>query len=123
MVTEAMASLSDGELGAAEKLHQEMLATTDVAQWTDANLAFHAALWESQAQTRLARLVETMRDSSGPYISLSLHVSPDHIARSNIEHAQLLTHYKNRDVDQAILQTIEHLDGTLRIIVHSIGKA
>jgi len=123
MVTEAMASIGDADLAAAEKLHHEMLATADVAQWTEANLAFHAALWESQAQTRLARLVESLRDSSGPYISLSLYVSPDHIERSNTEHAQLLACYKNRDVGQAIQHTIEHLDGTLRIIVQSIGKS
>lgn len=122
MVMEAMKSISNAELLTAEKLHGRMLETDDVAEWTELNLEFHAALWTSQAHTRLARIVGTLRDSAGPYVSLSLHVSPEHIAVSNDEHAQLLKLYRNRDADNAVRQTIEHLDATLRTIVQSIRR-
>ncbi len=122
MVAEAIVTISEAELANAEKTHQSMLQTQDVARWTELNLEFHALLWASQSHTRLARLVDTLRDASGPYISLSLHVSPEHIARSNEEHAQLLAHYRARDTAAAMRQTIDHLDATLRIIVHSIKR-
>jgi DNA-binding GntR family transcriptional regulator len=121
MVVDAMAAISDAELDNAEALHGRMLQTDDVAQWTELNLEFHAALWASQQHTRLARIVGTLRDSAGPYVSLSLYVSPQHIAASNEEHAQLLKLYRNRDAESAVRQTITHLDATLRTIVQSIS--
>jgi DNA-binding GntR family transcriptional regulator len=122
MVVDAMAAISDAELDHAEALHKRMQQTDDVAQWTELNLEFHAALWASQEHTRLARIVGTLRDSAGPYVSLSLYVSPQHIAVSNEEHAELLKHYRKRDTDSAVRQTLEHLDATLRTIVQSIGR-
>lgn len=122
MVVDAMAAMTDAELTNAEALHRRMLQTDDVAQWTELNLEFHAALWSSQEHTRLARIVGTLRDSAGPYVSLSLFVSPQHIAVSNEEHAELLKHYRNRDVESAVRQTLEHLDATLRTIVQSISS-
>jgi len=68
----------------------------------------------------IAHLVKTLRDSSAPYISLSLYMSPEHLALSNAEHAEILAQYKQRDVEAAKRQTAHHLDETLKIIVQVI---
>ena len=123
MVEQAIKSNSAEDLAVAEQIHQQMLVTEDITRWTELNLEFHAALWASQESTRLAQLVKTLRDASAPYVSLSLYFRPSHIAPSNTEHSDMLELYRQRDIKRATTQTIEHLDGTLRIIVDAIADA
>jgi DNA-binding GntR family transcriptional regulator len=120
MVEAAILAITPEGVARAEALHAEMLNTLDVTRWTELNLAFHAALWASQEHSRLAHLVKTLRDSSAPYISLSLYMSPEHLALSNAEHAEILAQYKQRDMEAAKRQTVHHLDETLKIIVQVI---
>ena len=120
MVEAAIMAITPEEIARAEALHAEMLNTMDVTRWTELNLAFHAALWSSQEYSRLAHLVKTLRDSSAPYISLSLYMSPEHLTLSNAEHAEILAQYKQRDVEAAKRQTVHHLNETLKIIVQVI---
>lgn len=121
MVEQAMATLR-GDIANAQALHTEMLATSDVAKWTELNQAFHAALWASQDNSRLAHLIKTLRDASGPYIALSLHMRPAHVDVSNGEHQTMLDEYRARDVDAARRHMQSHLDATLRIIVEAIEQ-
>jgi DNA-binding GntR family transcriptional regulator len=123
MAEQAMATLREGDIANAEALHAEMLATSDVVKWTELNQAFHAALWASQDNSRLAHLIKTLRDASGPYIALSLHMRPVHVDVSNREHRTMLEEYRARDVDAARRHTQAHLDATLRIIVEAIEQA
>ncbi|NTX25691.1 GntR family transcriptional regulator [Burkholderia pyrrocinia] len=123
MVDEAMRGITSDDIARAETFHEEMLQTQDVTRWTELNLEFHAALWASQANSRLAHLVKTLRDAAAPYIALSLYMSPEHIARSNTEHDDILTQYKQRDAEAAKHQTILHLDDTLEIIVRAIDNS
>ncbi|WP_286797984.1 GntR family transcriptional regulator [Pandoraea sp. 64-18] len=122
MVEQAMATLREGDIANAQALHTEMLATSDVATWTELNQAFHAALWASQDNSRLAHLIKTLRDASGPYIALSLHMRPAHVDVSNGEHQTMLDEYRARDVDAARRHMQAHLDATLRIIVEAIEQ-
>lgn len=122
MVEAVMEGITADEMAHAEALHAQMLGTQDIAHWTELNLAFHAALWVSQQNSRLAYLVKTLRDSSAPYIALSLHVSPQHIAHSNAEHAQILKHYQSRDLEAAKNQVVHHLDETLVTIMRAIDR-
>jgi DNA-binding GntR family transcriptional regulator len=123
MVEEAIRGITPEDIARAEAFHAEMLQTQDVTRWTELNLEFHAALWASQEHSRLAHLVKTLRDSAAPYISLSLYMSPEHIAQSNAEHAEILSQYRQRDAETAKRQTIHHLDDTLKIIVRAIDSS
>ncbi|PLQ00260.1 GntR family transcriptional regulator [Cupriavidus pauculus] len=107
----------------AEELHAMMLDTVDVVAWTEFNRQFHAVLFESQEETRLANFVKTLRDAATPYIALSLFMRPEHIAASNLEHAEILDHYRQKDVQRAKQHEVEHLGATLKIIVEAIEKA
>ncbi|VVD93496.1 HTH-type transcriptional regulator McbR [Pandoraea aquatica] len=123
MAEQAMATISEADLTHAQALHAEMLATQDVVKWTELNQAFHAALWASQDESRLAHLIKTLRDASGPYIALSLYMRPVHVEVSNLEHQQMLDEYRARDVAAAKRHTEDHLDATLRIIVKAIEQS
>lgn len=123
MVDAAMASITPQDIAQAEALHREMCATEDVARWTELNLAFHAALWLSQENSRLAHLVKTLRDASAPYISLSLYMTPTHLAASNAEHEEILKQYRDKDAKGAKRQTEHHLDETLKTITVAIAGA
>ncbi|CAG2155289.1 hypothetical protein LMG26411_04870 [Cupriavidus numazuensis] len=123
MVEAAITAITPEEIARAEALHAEMLNTMEVTRWTELNLAFHAALWASQEHSRLAHLVKTLRDSSAPYISLSLYMCPEHLALSNAEHAEMLAQYRQRDVEAAKRQTVHHLDETLKVIVQVIQQS
>jgi DNA-binding GntR family transcriptional regulator len=122
MVEQTMDTLRDADLAQAQALHAEMLETSDVSRWTELNQAFHAALWASQDDSRLAHLIKTLRDASGPYIALSLYMRPVHVNVSNTEHRRMLQDYKKRNVEAARRHTLEHLKATLRIIVAAIEK-
>ncbi|WP_139133348.1 GntR family transcriptional regulator [Pandoraea sp. ISTKB] len=122
MAEQAMATMREEDIAHAQALHAEMLATTDVVKWTELNQAFHAALWASQDNSRLAHLIKTLRDASGPYIALSLYMRPVHVDVSNREHETMLDEYRTRDVAAARKHTQAHLDATLRIIVQAIEQ-
>ncbi|QBC32351.1 GntR family transcriptional regulator [Pandoraea sp. XY-2] len=122
MAEQAMATLREADIANAQALHAEMRETSDVAKWTELNQAFHAALWASQDNSRLAHLIKTLRDASGPYIALSLHMRPVHIGVSNREHQKMLAEYRARDIAAARQHTADHLDATLRIIVKAIEQ-
>jgi len=122
MVEAAMATITPEHLAQAGALHAEMIDTQDIARWTSMNLAFHATLWISQDHSRLAHLLKTLRDSSAPYIALSLHTDHAHLSHSNLEHAEILASYQQRDVERAQQQTVHHLDETLRAIVRMIDS-
>ncbi|AJF01307.2 GntR family transcriptional regulator [Pandoraea apista] len=122
MAEQAMATIREEDIARAQALHAEMLATTDVAKWTELNQAFHAALWASQDNSRLAHLIKTLRDASGPYIALSLYMRPVHVDVSNQEHQKMLDEYRARDVAATRRHTEDHLDATLRIIVKAIEQ-
>lgn len=122
MAEQALATIREENIAQAQALHAEMLATSDVAKWTELNQAFHAALWASQDNSRLAHLIKTLRDASGPYIALSLYMRPIHVDVSNQEHQKMLDEYRARDVAAIRRHTEDHLDATLRIIVKAIEQ-
>ncbi|MBO9536171.1 GntR family transcriptional regulator [Herbaspirillum sp.] len=122
MVERVMDSMRNEDIALAEALHAEMAETTDVSRWTELNIEFHAALWASQSDTRLAHLIKSLRDASGPYIALSIYMKPEHIERSNAEHQKMLDEYKARDMAAVKRHTVDHLDATLSIIVKAIEQ-
>ncbi|WP_087725892.1 GntR family transcriptional regulator [Pandoraea sp. PE-S2T-3] len=122
MAEQAMATLREDDIAQAEALHLEMVATSDVVKWTELNQAFHAALWASQDESRLAHLIKTLRDASGPYIALSLYMRPVHVDVSNQEHQKMLDEYRARDITACRRHTVDHLDATLHIIIKAIEQ-
>src|SRR5690606_29175465 len=108
------------EIAKAGRLYEEMLQTTDVTRWTELNLQFHEVLCTTREHSRLAYMVRTLRDWSAPYIALSLYMKPEHIAASNIEHAQILSLYQRRNVKGVVKQTVAHLKATLKVILLAI---
>jgi len=122
MAEQAMNTISEEDIARAQALHLEMLETSDVVKWTELNQAFHASLWASQDESRLAHLIKTLRDASGPYIALSLYMRPVHVDVSNQEHQKMLDEYRARDIKACRRHTVDHLDATLHIIIKAIEQ-
>lgn len=102
----------------AERLYERMETETDASRWAELNREFHSTIFAAAEDTRLGRIVASLRDSATPYVALSL-AEPDQRSASNAEHGLLLKHLREGDLDAADRLTRDHLAATLRIIEQS----
>lgn len=109
-------SVSDDQLDRAEELREAMEHATNVSEWSELNRQFHAVLVEGDRGSRLAQIVDGLRDSASAYVGLSLSASPERITESDREHAQLIELYRRKDIDGAVALTVQHLHTTLSTI-------
>ncbi|MFI5957551.1 GntR family transcriptional regulator [Cryptosporangium sp. NPDC051539] len=116
MVRRMINSVPEQALGDAERLLRRMTKTKDNAAWSELNRQFHALFAEAGRESRLALILSGLRDSASPYVSLSLGASPARRAESDVEHAQLVEHYRARDVQAVVRLTVQHLRTTLATI-------
>ncbi|MGF6787844.1 GntR family transcriptional regulator [Paraburkholderia sp. 35.1] len=114
---------TDGDLAAAEKVHDEMCATLSSERWAILNEEFHKHLMASAAGTRLSELVEGLSLVARPYVSLSMHVKSDILDSNNREHADLLDAYRARDMRAVHEQTYAHLENTRDAIIACVEQA
>lgn len=123
MVRRAIAHATPEHLDRADEIRRRMELTDEISTWTELNREFHAALNESDDQSRLTVILNGLRDSASAYVGLSLGASPERIVESNVEHARLVELYRNRDTEAAVTLTVQHLRTTLTTIelAHEYG--
>ncbi|MDR0345783.1 MAG: GntR family transcriptional regulator [Nocardiopsaceae bacterium] len=116
MVRRVIAAATPDQLARAEELQKRMEAISDTGPWSALNRDFHTTLNEAQKGTRLSKILDGLRDSATPYVALSLSAGPSHVEQSNIEHAELLSLYRKKAVEEAVELTLAHLKATLAVI-------
>lgn len=125
MVRRMIDVVSDEAFAKAQELLDLMARTPDVVAWSEHNRHFHALFSEPpERRSRLGTILAGLRDSAAPYVGLSLQTCESRRSDSDIEHAQLLAHYRARDYDAVARLTIKHLNSTLRAIEgsHTTGN-
>jgi len=122
MVRRVLPTVTDDQLGRAEKLREQMEHTDDVSEWSELNRRFHAVFFERDQDSRLAQILTGLRDSASAYVGLSLGASPERVAESDAEHGQLIELYRKQDVDGAVKLTVQHLHTTLATIEEASDK-
>lgn len=114
MIRRMNAVVPPGALDEAARLHEEMLHEHDPLAWVELNRRFHAALSSGDDASRLSDFLSSLRDSSAPWVRLSLGKTRIH--ESHEEHAQLLRLYRAGDVEAVVETTVVHLKHTLVLI-------
>lgn len=97
-------------------LHQKMDGDCPTAEWADLNRKFHAVFDSTDTSSRLASLINGLRDSAAPYVALSLAPEPQQIRSANDEHRELIELYSNGSTDEIVKLTLNHYRATLSVI-------
>ena len=118
LLRKAVSELDSNDLDHARRLYERMETEQDVSRWAELNGEFHHTLFAPADGTRLGDIVASLRDSAIPYVALSL-AKPDLRADSNAEHAELLAHLRDGDLDAAQRLTRDHLAATIHAIEES----
>jgi DNA-binding GntR family transcriptional regulator len=113
MVRRVMATITAEQLDRAEELCRRLEKTTNVEEWSELNREFHALFAIEDKESRLAMVLNGLRDSASMYVKLSLGASADRHAESNAEHTELIELYRAHDTERAINLTVQHLRATL----------
>lgn len=114
MIRRKATSIDANALAEAEMLHKEMENETDQQTWAELNRRFHSLLEDGDDPSRLGDFLRSLRNSSTPWVRLSL--DDKRIAESQIEHQQLLDLYHEQNVEAIVETTLNHLRQTLALI-------
>jgi DNA-binding GntR family transcriptional regulator len=102
-------NLTAGDIASLEKLHEEMLGTTDIATYVKLNNQFHNLSLSGSNSKRLHGLMA--RVSHG-IAKDTPYVIPDQIEKSNIEHAGILQAIIAGDIGTACSEYAHHIKRT-----------
>lgn len=116
MVRRVIAQVTDQQLALAQSLQEQMERTEDSSAWASLNRDFHAVFHHGADGSRLAVILEGLRNSATAYVRLSLHARPDQVPVANSEHAELIDLIRRRETESAVHLTVQHLQGTLAAI-------
>lgn len=116
MIRRVIDMITPEQLALAEVIQRRMEEPCDTSTWADLNRDFHAVFNTVDGSSRLASLIEGLRDSAASYVALSLNARPQQIAEANAEHARLVSLYRKRDCDGVIALTLVHFRATLAAI-------
>jgi DNA-binding GntR family transcriptional regulator len=120
LAVRALHASTPEHLDAAEAIHLQLCAEQDPERWATLNLTFHQALHAPASDSRLARIVTSLAEAAGSYVTLSMHATPELMTLNNADHAQLLRLYRCRSAKGLAAKTAAHLDQTLRAIERDV---
>lgn len=115
----AAALVTEEVLERAGELIRDMEDQTDPSRWVESNRAFHALFDDLGDGSRLASILDGLRNSAATFVGISLDKRPDQMMLANIEHLALLEAYRARDVPRIIELTLSHFEST-RAILHEL---
>ena len=115
----AIDDISSDSLDRAQALWERMEVETDPSEWVEANREFHGILSSPARSVVLEPILTSLRDRAAPYVRLSLSLDTSVQKRTNEEHRQILEAYRGRDADRAVELQVEHLHGTLDVILRT----
>lgn len=113
LVRRSMGQISSVQIARAEELCTAMESTESVTAWAELNRQFHEALAPPGESSKLSSIIAGLRDSASAFVGISLRANPERLAQSNDEHARLVKLYRQRDVEEVVSLTVEHLKTTL----------
>lgn len=110
-----------GDLAAAEAAIAAGDASADLAQWSEANWAFHRALYAPCARPRLIAAIETLWRNVDRYLRV-VWQSADYQGRSQHEHRAILAAYRARAPEDAASLVAAHIDDSMRVLADFLAQ-
>lgn len=104
----------------AKEIYLDLCKTKEIDEWSLLNYQFHNIFWQHELKSRLGLIVENLQTAAMPYVALSLHYCNEHITDSNDIHAEMLTAFSGKNLNESIRLCKKHLLDTLEIIEKSI---
>jgi DNA-binding GntR family transcriptional regulator len=95
-------------------------ASQDLAQWSEANWAFHRALYAPCARPRLIAAIELLWRNIDRYLRVVWQTA-DYHDRSQAEHRALLAAYRARDAKRAAALVAAHVDDAMRVLAEFLA--
>lgn len=120
MIRRTGARVDPAMLDEAEELLEQMRDEEDQHVWVELNRRFHEVLSSGDDTSRLADILQSLRNSSALWVGLSL--GAQRIQESYVEHRQLLAAYREGDIEAIVEETVEHLRRTLVLIQQLAGE-
>jgi DNA-binding GntR family transcriptional regulator len=120
LAVRALRVTTAAHLDAAESIHRQLCNERDPERWAALNVSFHQALHAPAADSRLARIVTSLAEAAGSYVTLSMHATPDLMTLNNADHAHLLRLYRSGNERELAAKTAAHLAQTLCAIERDI---
>jgi DNA-binding GntR family transcriptional regulator len=90
--------------------------------WHEGDWAFHAALYAYAQRPRQLKIVEGLRRTSQVFIA-AYETLPTKRARWVREHRSLLAHLRRNEVDAALAQLRDHLEGARAHVVNLVSQS
>jgi DNA-binding GntR family transcriptional regulator len=116
----AVALATSEHLADAEALQTRLSDERDPERWAALNVIFHQLLNATVSEGRLPRIVTSLAEAAGSYVSLSMHATPELMTLNNADHVELLRLYRLKDEDGAAARTAAHLKQTLLAIERDV---
>lgn len=102
--------ISPAQLEPARSLHEAMMLATESPAWVMLNRSFHVTIYEAARLPRLVTIVRNLLDASVMYVSATDVHMPKHRQRAGGEHAAILQHLTDHDVDGAVEVIRDHIN-------------
>src|SRR5215470_13240393 len=111
----------EGDLAAAEAAIAAGDASQDLAQWSDANWAFHRALYAPCARPRLIAAIETLWRNIDRYLRVVWQAA-DYQHRSQAEHRAILAAYQAREPERAAALVGAHVEDAMGALARFLAS-
>jgi len=115
LLASSIPNLSEEKLEEATNLLIELdraLGTENAANmWSELNSSYHRCLYSESNKPQTQELVNTLNKSADRYIRMHL-LWAGGISKADSEHNEILTHCKNKDIEQAIATLKKHILGS-----------
>jgi DNA-binding GntR family transcriptional regulator len=118
-IRQSLGHLAAADFAQAHDLLVRMDRESDTVAWARLNWEFHGVFIRPIERGHLGQILGKLRDSASLYVGVSLEADPSQIARSRVDHYNLLATCRAGDVAQAIAITVAHLQETVDAIERS----
>ncbi|GAB4237933.1 MAG: GntR family transcriptional regulator [Elainellaceae cyanobacterium] len=112
-IRKGVEQITSQELDQAEAILAQMEAETQQTRWIELNRQFHGLLYRANSNSKLRDILQQLSDIAAIYINLSFAQTPLQQESADREHRMILNAYRQKDVEQAIAITLNHINSTL----------
>lgn len=104
------------------ELHERMNSAQSPSDWIELNNAFHGKILELAPSPRLLLILDSLVAPWVMYVSASMATDPENQKRAAEGHDHIVAALRERDLDQAIAASIEHLGITWRTLAAALKE-
>jgi DNA-binding GntR family transcriptional regulator len=104
----AAPKMDEAHIAKLQAILEKIDQLTDLDEWLDLNREFHNTIYEVINRPRLLAMVESLRNTSAPYIRDYI-ASPEYLEVTRLSHRRILEACINRDGILAQKETQKHL--------------